>query len=57
MTEADLIEKIEEQIRRAKAYRNPLEDSPFAGLGASSEYVRGGIDALEGVLRLLREEK
>jgi hypothetical protein len=44
------------EIDRAKAYRNPHEESPFAELlGTSPEYIRGGLDALKGVVRMIDE--
>ncbi len=57
MTLEQLKEKLKAELVRASSYRNELADTPFAGLGASPDYIRGGKDALTGVLKMLEEVK
>lgn len=55
MTILELIAKLEAEVQRADAYHNKFEGTPFGVLGASPDYIRGGKDALHGVIRLLKE--
>ena len=55
MTITELKEKLQEEVKRANAYRNPYSEGPFGMLGASNDYIRGGKDALNGVIKLLEE--
>ena len=55
MTVTELREKLEAEVKRAEAYRNPYAGTAVDVLGASPEYIRGGNAALKGVIALLKE--
>lgn len=55
MTLAELKEKLQAELERGAKYNNVYADTPFASLGASPDYIRGGRDALKGVLKLLEQ--
>jgi hypothetical protein len=43
------------EVERANSYSNSYEGTPFASLGASPEYIRGGNAALNGVINLINK--
>lgn len=52
MTLAELKEKLQAELQQADKYVNSYE-GPFTLFGSSPDYIRGGKDALIGVLKLL----